>query len=99
MHTTEARLGDERQPYQEEQTKGLLYETLVDIKTKMNKDQDDDSDDDDDKEDCKPTAQEKKQAKEAQDTSDSDNDGPMKKKRKKESFSLGCEVLLSAHQI
>ena len=34
---TEARLGDERQACQEEQTKGLLYQTLVDIKIKMNK--------------------------------------------------------------
>ena len=91
MHATEARLGDARQAYQEEQTKGLLYQTLVDIKIKMNKaqgnDNDVDNDDDKDKEDCKPTAQEKKQAKEAQNTSDSDNIGPMKKKRKKEAFS------------
>ena len=70
-----------------------MYQTLVDIKTKININQDNDNDDDNHEEDCKPTAQEKKQAEEAQDTSHSDNDGPMKKKRKTESFSLGCEVL------
>ena len=55
----------------------------------MNKDQDNDNDDE---EDCKPT-EEKKQADEAQDTSDMDNDGPTKKRRKKESFSSGFKVL------
>ena len=87
------RLGYERQACQEEQTKGLLHQTLVAIKPKMNKDPENENDDNDDKEDHKPTAQEKKQAKEVQATSDSDNDGPTKKRSKKESFTLGCEVL------
>ena len=94
MLATGPRLGDERQGCQGEQTKGLLNQTLDDIKTKMNKDKDNDNnDDDDDEENYKPTAQEKKQAKEAKHTSDMGNDGPTKKKRKKESFSLECEVL------
>ena len=59
----------------------------------MNKDQDNDNDDDNDEGDCKPTAHEKKQAEEAQATSDSNDAGPTKKRRKKESFNLGCEVL------
>ena len=33
-HVTEARLGDERQAWQEEQTTGLLSPTLDDIKIK-----------------------------------------------------------------
>ena len=59
----------------------------------MDKSQKEDNDDEDDEDDCKPTAQEKKQADNVQDTSDSDNAEPMKMKRKKDSFSLGCEVL------
>ena len=79
-----------------ELSKGWLYQTLVDIKIKMDKAQANDNNDDDNEEDCKPTAQEKKQAEEAQDANDSDDsddDGPRKKKWKKESFSLGCEIL------
>ena len=37
-HATKARLGDERQGCQDEETKGLLNHTPDDIKTKMNKD-------------------------------------------------------------
>ena len=59
----------------------------------MRKDQDNDNDNKDNEDDCKPTAQEKKQVDDAQDISDLDNDEPTKKKRKKESFSLGCKVL------
>ena len=51
------------------------------------------NDDEDEEDNHKPTAQEKRQAGDVQDTSDSDANKPMKKKRKKESFSLGCKVL------
>ena len=73
-----------------------MAQTLVDIKTKMDKAQSNNNYDNDDEEDHKATAQEKKQAEEAQDANDSDDsddDGRMKKKQKKESFSLGCEIL------
>ena len=70
-----------------------MNQTPDDIKAKINKDQDNDKDDDDEEEDCNPSAQENKQANEAQDISDLDDDGPTKKKRKNESFSLGCKVL------
>ena len=46
-----------------------------------------------DEDDCKPTAEEKQQPDDVQDISDSDEDKAMKKKRRKESFSLGYEVL------
>ena len=62
----------------------------------MDKAQGKDNDYDDNEEDCKPTAQAQKQAKEVQDANDSDDSddyGPMKEKRKKESFSLACEIL------
>ena len=59
----------------------------------MEKSQKGENDDEYEEDDCKPTVQEKKQADDVKDISDSDNDEPTKKKRKKDSFSLGCKLL------
>ena len=85
-HATEVRLGDERSGSRDQQANN-------NINSKMDKSQKEDNDDKDNEDDCKPRAQEKQQAKNVQDISDSDNDKQTKKKRRKQSFSLGCEVL------
>ena len=64
-----------------------------DINCKMDKNQDEDDEDEEDEDDHKPSAQEKRQDNNDEDISDSREDEPSKKKTRKESFSLGCEVL------
>ena len=93
MHAIKVRLGDERAGSKVQQTKEMINQTFEYIKTKMDKNQKGENNDKDKEDNCKPTAQEKKQANDVQDISDSDDDEPIKKKRKKESFSLGCKVL------
>ena len=93
MHTTKVRLGDERSGSKDQQTKDLLDQTPDDINSKMDKSQKEDNDEEDKEDDHKPTAQEKKKANDVQDISDSDKDESMKKKIRKESFSLACEAL------
>ena len=95
MCTTEVRLGDKRSGSKDEQTKGLLDQTSNDLNSKMDKCQKEDNDDEDDEDDCKPTAQEKQPADDVQDISDSDEDEPMKKKRRKESFSLDVKSCIN----
>ena len=64
-----------------------------DINSKMNKDQGNENDDKDKEDECKPSTQEKSQDDDDEDISDSDKDKPSRKKRRKETFSLGCEFL------
>ena len=91
--TTEVRLKDDRSGSKDQRTNELMNQQPDDINSKVNKDQDKENNDEEEEDDHKPSAQEKSQDGDDEDISDSDEDKPSRKKRRKESFSLGCEVL------